>query len=61
MDKKKQVAAIAAVMAYLESEMPAAGAELISIPPTLPSPWAQYGRQLQMTNRDLMQRRVIKR
>jgi len=60
MDKKKEVAAISAVLSYLQSESSTA-AGIPTVQPTLPTYWALYGRQNIMTNRDLVQRRVIKR
>ncbi|HNX00899.1 MAG TPA: hypothetical protein PLE74_02880 [Candidatus Cloacimonadota bacterium] len=60
MDKKKEVAAISAVLSYLQSES-ATAAGIATVAPTLPTYWALYGRQQIMANRDLVQRRVIKR
>jgi hypothetical protein len=60
MDKKKEVAAISAVLTYLQSESDNA-ANIQTVQPTLPTYWALYGRQQIMANRDLIQRRVIKR
>jgi hypothetical protein len=58
MDKKKEVAAISAVLSYLQEEN---AVNIQAVPPTLPTYWALYGRQQIMANRDLIQRRVIKR
>lgn len=59
MKDKKQIAAIAGVVAYLASETPQ------SYPQrpleNAPSLWQQYGRQQTMQYRDLIQRRIIKR
>ncbi len=60
MDKKKEIAAISAVMALIHAENDNA-VVIQTVPPTLPTYWAMYGRQTQMTDRSLIQRRVIKR
>jgi hypothetical protein len=58
--KKKQIAAISAVLQYLQAEKECLPVVEIK-PPNLPTSWALYGRQNQMMNRQMMQRRVIKR
>ncbi|MDP8232750.1 MAG: hypothetical protein P9L91_08805 [Candidatus Zophobacter franzmannii] len=59
-NKKKQIAAITAVIEYLQAEQAQAPAIEIQ-PPNIPTSWAFYGRQNQMINNQMMQRRVIKR
>jgi len=58
-DRKKELAAIAGVLALLDSE----AAPVYPQRPleNAPSVWQAYGRQQTMLNRDLIQRRVIKR
>lgn len=60
MKDKKQIAAIAAVMALITNE----GSTISYIEPVRgnPShPYSAYGRQLTMQYRDITQRRIIKR
>ena len=58
-DNKKELAAIAGALAFLESE------ESITYPhrplENAPSVWQAYGRQQTMQYRDIVQRRIIKR
>ncbi len=58
--KKKQIAAISAVLQYVQAEKAQMPAPEIK-PPNLPTSWAFYGRQNQMINNQMMQRRVLKR
>ena len=58
--KKKQLAAISAVLALLNSEgEPSSFAERQI--PQFSSPWSFYARQQTMQYRDITQRRIIKR
>ena len=57
---KKQLAAISAVLALLDSDSEALSfAERTS--PQFSNPWSLYARQQTMQYRDITQRRIIKR
>ncbi len=58
--EKKIRAAIAGVMMLLEEEQ-SMRARVEPVPVNVPVPWAQHGRRTIMQNRELLQRRVIKR
>lgn len=59
--QKKVTAALGGVMLYLKQEKEQQGLPVETVRINSPMPWQLYGRQLIMQNRDLMQRRVIKR
>ncbi|PKN80025.1 MAG: hypothetical protein CVU48_03625 [Candidatus Cloacimonetes bacterium HGW-Cloacimonetes-1] len=58
-DRKKQVAALSGVIAYLSNEP--TETYVPTVAPTLPTPWSAYGRTQTMQYRDITQRRIIKR
>ena len=60
MKDKREVAAISAVMALINSEESSV-AYRSPIYGTPSHPWAAYGRSLTMQYRDITQRRIIKR
>ncbi len=57
---KKAIAALTGVLYYLKCEAEQRQ-QIIAMPVNNPSNWSAYGRQSIMTNRSLIQRRVIKR
>ncbi len=57
-DKKKKIAAIIGVMNYLKEKN---NQTIIEVKQNIPSVWTNYSRQLIMTNRNMLQRRVIRR
>jgi len=60
--KKKMVAALSGVMQYLDEEkMQAMKIESVQIPQHFSPAWTSYGRQTTMMNRQMMQRRVVRR
>lgn len=59
-EKKKQIAAITGVMAYLAEETGTSGYTERKAPQAS-NPWSLYARQLTMQYRDITQRRIIKR
>jgi hypothetical protein len=62
---KKEMAAVSAVMAYLEEEaacmIPAPSTEKRPIPPAVPRPWGVSGRQELMQHRTMMQLKAFHR
>ncbi|MDP2172169.1 MAG: hypothetical protein Q8M98_06950 [Candidatus Cloacimonadaceae bacterium] len=59
MKDKKELAALSAVMAMINSE--ARHTFVPRIPAEVPNPWEASGRQYTMQYRDIVQRRLIKR
>lgn len=59
MKDKKELAAIAAVVAVISSEPEHRYTD--PIPPNVPSPWQTWGARQTMQYRDITQRRIIKR
>ncbi|MDD2229801.1 MAG: hypothetical protein PHY48_10360 [Candidatus Cloacimonetes bacterium] len=60
MKDKRQIAAVSAVMALINSE-DTAPEYIAPLQANYPHPYAAYGRQLTMQYRDITQRRIIKR
>ncbi|MFO8144126.1 MAG: hypothetical protein R6T89_00115 [Candidatus Syntrophosphaera sp.] len=58
-DKKKELAAIAGVLALVSGESEVYFAP--RLPANHPTPWQAWGRQQTMQYRDITQRRIIKR
>ncbi len=56
---KKRLAAIMGVIQHIKAN--ATAAPCPAYIPTIPTPWAASGRQTMMANRNLMQRRAIRR
>lgn len=59
MKDRKELAAISAVMAFVNGE--SASAFVPRLPADVPNPWEANGRQYTMQYRDIVQRRLIKR
>jgi hypothetical protein len=57
--KKKKIAAIIGVVNYLKEKNN--NQEIIEVKQNIPSVWSNYSRQLIMSNRNMLQRRVIRR
>lgn len=61
-EKKKIIAAMSAVMQYLDEEKQViAEGQQNMTPAKVSSSWASYGRQVTMSNGQLMQRRLLRR
>lgn len=59
MKDKKELAAIAAAVAVINSEAEYRYSD--KMPPNVPSPWQTWGARQTMQYRDITQRRIIKR
>lgn len=57
-NKKKKIAAILGVMQHIKDNN---SQQIIELKQNIPSAWSNYSRQLIMSNRNMLQRRIIRR